>query len=149
MKLIEPIDTSLTTINFYDMLHEMVTKMDSNTITFSVSILENNKIEPLETIIEMITSKKKMTITKDVFNKQGKSCFKIIFNEFEFVSINNLFDFDYSNSCLLNLVVSYTFKNIEYVNDNDLIMQRTLKIYKLLNKDYDKFHLTKSQLNIK
>lgn len=149
-KMFEVVNLSLSSIVFdINVLDEQILKMDSNTITFGVNVEKDHSIEPLETIMEMIKSNKKMIVTKVINNKQGITLFKIIFNEFQFTSINNLLDFDYSKPTILELVVSYTFKDIVYINENNLITRRALKICKILNKDYEWCHLTKKELNIK
>jgi hypothetical protein len=48
----------------------------------------------------------------------------------------------------MELVVSYTFKDIEYINTNDLRIERAIKIYKILNKEYKSFRLTRKELNL-
>jgi len=149
IRMYEVIDLSLTAIIFdINVLDDNITKMDSHTITFNVNIVEDGKVEPLETIMSMIKSNKKITINKVMGSKRGIVLFKIILNDFQFTSIDNLFDFDYSKPEIMNIRASYTFKDIEYINPNDKIVERAMKIHKILGTDYEWCKLTKKELNL-
>ena len=146
-RIIDPVYVHLTSIYFNNTyLDELLYQMDSNIMMFNVNVIDD-KIEPLEIIMNMIAHKKKMTVTKINTDKYGKVIFEIILNDFQFISINNLFDFNYSDmDNLMKLEVSYIFSNIEYVNINDLKMERMVKIYKILKKDSIYPTLTKEEL---
>jgi len=149
IRMYEVIDLSLTAIIFdINVLDDNITKMDSHTITFNANVIEDGKIEPLETIMGMIKSNKKITITKVNNCKEGRVLFKMILNDFQFTSIDNLFDFDYSKPDIMNIRASYTFKDIEYINPNDKIAERAMKIHKVLGTDYEWCKLTKKELNL-
>jgi hypothetical protein len=145
----EVIDLSLTSMIFdINVLDDNITKMDSHTITFNVNVIEDGKVEPLETIMNMIKSNKKITVTKVMGSKRGVVLFKIILNDFQFTSVDNLFDFDYSKPTIMDIRISYTFKDVDYINTSDKIIERALKIHKILGKDYEWCKLTKKELNL-
>ena len=144
---LDPVYVSLTAVNFNNScLDELLYRMNSYAVSFNVNVTADNKIEPLETILGMMKSNEKMTVTKVNMNKKGEVIFRIILNEFQFISIDNLLDFNYSQSNeIMKLNVYYTFKDMEYININE----RFLKIYKILKKDYKGYHLTRKEINIK
>jgi len=150
-KLSEEINIALCGFDFNDLpyLSLAVIKMDSYTITFSVEVVNDNKIEPLETIINMIRTDSIITVIKTNISKEGVVLFKTIFNKFKFLSINNLLELDYTNSDYMKIDVSYTFEDIEFINCNDLQKERTIKINKLLKREFKYPYLTKKELNIK
>ncbi len=135
--------------DFNKYLTDSVIKMDNNIITFRVNIAPDNKIVPLEFIIDMIRSNSIITVTKINTKKDGTILFKTIFNKFQFLSINNLFDIDYNNNVPMEIEVSYTFEDMEFINCNDLQKERAVKINKILNKGFKYPFLTRKELNIK
>jgi len=135
--------------DFNKYLTDSVIKMDNNIITFRVNIAPDNKIVPLEFIIDMIRSNSIITVTKTNTKKDGTILFKTIFNKFQFLSINNLLDIDYNNNVPMEIEVSYTFEDMEFINCNDLQKERAVKINKILNKGFKYPFLTRKELNIK
>lgn len=147
-----PIDLNLRYILFNNNeLDEYVYKIESDKIFFNVNITENGKVNPVDTIMKMINKKQKIPFV-DVINnsKDGTVLFKIKLNNFEFVSINNLLDFDYSQSKIMNIEVTYTFDYLEYINISNKNTIRKIKINKLLKRDNDDLtiKLSKNQLGM-
>lgn len=148
-KFIEPIYDSLIEINFNnDILYFQINSINNDSMFFNVNISNDNKIEPLYTIMDMIKLKYKTNIIINRLSKEGNIILKMKLYNFRFKSINNLLDFDFSNENLYNLETKFTFDKLDIIKNNSLQAQRLSKINKLLKRnDNNIITLTKKELN--
>lgn len=146
----DPLYSNLIDFDFNnDFLDHQIYQIDKQKIFFNVNHI-NNKIEPLEMIINMIKTKKKINFTMKRHTKLGIVLFKIILINFQFISINNLIDFDFSNDNIFKLETTFTFDNANLIKDDSIGAQRLYKINKILNKENKGIiTLTKEELNLK
>jgi hypothetical protein len=82
---------------------------------FNVNII-NDKIEPLETIINFIKNNKKINLKITSHDVNNKDLFSYILYDFSFIKINNLLDFNYNKQDLMYLSVQFDFNKLEYIN---------------------------------
>lgn len=134
--VLDPIYLNLKQFEFNNtILNEQIVEVKSNKMYFNVNVIDD-KIEPLETILQMIVSKSKMVAEVYSMDKNGNIMYKILLNNFMFISVNNLLDFKYnSNHDIMKLDVTYNFDNVEYINLKNKLLYRALKINKILKKD--------------
>lgn len=134
--VLDPIYLNLKQFEFNNtILNEQIVEVKSNKMYFNVNVIDD-KIEPLETILQMIVSKSKMVVEVYSMDKNGNIMYKILLNNFMFISVNNLLDFKYnSNHDIMKLDVTYNFDNVEYINLKNKLLYRALKINKILKKD--------------
>lgn len=78
-----------------DILIETVRDVKKEFITFEL-IEYNKKIEPIETILKMISNKMNGDFIVDIHNKDGIVLGKIKFKNFMFKKVEDLIDFDMS-----------------------------------------------------
>jgi len=145
----QPIFLNLNDIKFNDIyLDSSIFMIENNKMYFNVNIYDG-KVEPLETILKMIKLKSVINIEMINMDKNGTIIYKIIINNFKFLKINNLLNFDYNKQDIMKLDVTYTFDDIEYINLTDKLLYRSMKINKILKKDSNLgIKLTKEELGM-
>jgi len=154
IKEYDPVYLSLRFVNFEDNeLCEQCYGIEKDRIFFNVNVVNNN-MQPLENIINKINNKSKLTVEVLNNSRLGKVIFKMILYDFQFIRINNLLDFDLcnpnKNADLMKLDVTFTFEKMEYINLIDTLIERAMKINKILKRDNSNISLklTKEQLGI-
>lgn len=145
----QPIFLNLNDIKFNDIyLDSSIFMIENNKMYFNVNIYDG-KVEPLETILKMIKLKSVINIEMINMDKNGTIIYKIIINNFKFLKINNLLNFDYNKQDIMKLDVTYTFDDIEYINLTDKLLYRSMKINKILkNNNNLGIKLTKEELGM-
>lgn len=154
IKTYDPVYLSLRFVHFEDNeLTEQCYGIEKNRIFFNVNVIDN-KLIPLENIINKINNKSKLTVEVTNSSRSGKVIFKMILHNFQFICINNLLDFNLRDGDpkkdLMTLDVTYTFETVEYINLDNSLTERTIKINKILKRDNSNISLklTKEQLGI-
>ena len=113
---IEPVYNNFKKIYFNnDILDTLISSISNNNMIFNVNII-NDKIEPLETIINFIKNNKKINLKITSHDVNNKDLFSYILYDFSFIKINNLLDFNYNKQDLMYLSVQFDFNKLEYIN---------------------------------
>lgn len=98
----------------YNLLKETFQEMDKESITFDL-IEVNEKIQPLEIIVKLVSSKTVGNLIIDLHNKEGLVLGKISFKNFVFKKIEDLIDFNFrSENKSKELKVIYEYDEIIY-----------------------------------
>lgn len=154
IKEYDPVYLSLKYVHFEDKeLFEHCIGIKKDRIFFNVNVVDN-KISPLDNIINKINNKDKLLVDVPNNSRMGKIIFKIILHNFQFISINNLLDFNLCSTDkkdeLMRLDVTYTFERVEYINLLDPLTERAMKINKIVKRDNSNISLklTKEQLGL-
>jgi len=98
----------------YNLLMETFQEIDKEYIIFNLFEM-NEKIQPLELIVKLITSKTVGNLTIDLHNKDSVILGKISFTNFTFKKIEDLIDFNFrSEDIIKELKVKYEYDEIIY-----------------------------------
>lgn len=145
---IEPVYNSLVEIDFDNkILYHQIKSINNDKMIFNINY-NNNKIEPFETILDMIKSKYKTNVTIKRLDRLNNVILIIKIYGFYFKSMDNLFDFDFSSEELYELETTFSFDKINIIKNNSLHADRLHKINKLMNRENkDIITLTKEELN--
>ena len=126
-------------------LSTLINKMSSNSITYSVNIIDDGSITPLDTIIKYLG--KPMTVHINYLGKGGglyrQDMNDIVFRQtlvnFQFTTLLNLIDINYNMSDIQYLEVGYSFEKMEYTNYQGKKNVRLNKVSNILeDKDFSK-----------
>lgn len=102
----------------YTLLETTFFKINESSLKFDL-IESNQKIEPLEIIIKLISNKTVGDIILALHNNEGLVLGKIKFNKILFTKINGLIDFAFNRESKdKSITVSYECSDITYIGKN-------------------------------
>ena len=91
-------------------LNEQVVSISGNKIKFNLNILEDGRIEPLQTIYKLMDDEETVDKVNISFHdKEDKIYYKIKLYKLEFKKIVDLFDFDYNDQGIKFVEVEFDY----------------------------------------
>jgi hypothetical protein len=96
--------------NCYPILNDLIVSISDNKIKFNLNVLEDGRVEPLQTIYKLMDDEEPIEkVTISFYNKENKIHYTIKITDLEFKKIIDLMDFDYNDDGIKFVEVEFDY----------------------------------------